>query len=157
MKDIKENERLNFKVQYKDSNDEQDEVRNYVLTKYLQRPKTNIFTLLVMHIVYGVICTIITFFCFLWLDVSKFFSALVSIAICLIILLLFARFCLIKIVECYQHYAKEETRRRCLCMPTCSEYAIAVLKKHCLWVALKKIRKRLFVTCRDGLYKKDMP
>lgn len=68
----------------------------------------------------------------------------------------YLRFCLILAVKCYQHYAKEETRRKCFCVPSCSQYAIISLKKFPLMVALFKIRKRLFVTC-DGQYKIDFP
>ena len=63
----------------------------------------------------------------------------------------------IKVVECYQHYAKEETRRNCLCIPSCSEYAILCLKKYELIRALLKIRKRLYVTCVGSEYIIDNP
>ena len=66
------------------------------------------------------------------------------------------RLLLIKVVECYQHYAKEELRRFCMCMPSCSEYAIKVLKRYPLAVALFKIVFRLTVTC-DGEMKIDLP
>ena len=55
----------------------------------------------------------------------------------------YLRFLGIKAVECYQHYAKEETRRKCLCVPSCSEYAILCLKKYELIKALLKIKKRI--------------
>jgi putative component of membrane protein insertase Oxa1/YidC/SpoIIIJ protein YidD len=63
----------------------------------------------------------------------------------------------IKIVECYQHYASEETRRKCKCVPSCSEYAILCLKKYELIYALQKIRKRLFITCKGFDYILDDP
>ena len=69
----------------------------------------------------------------------------------------YLRFYFVKIVECYQHYAKEETRRRCLCVPSCSEYAILCLKRYELIKALVRITKRLFVTCKGDEYKIDMP
>ena len=81
----------------------------------------------------------------------------IILAVWILLFFLIAKHLCIKLVECYQHYAKEETRRKCLCMPTCSEYAIAVLKKYCLVIALCKIHKRLFKTCKDGIYKKDPP
>ena len=70
--------------------------------------------------------------------------------------LLLLRLFLIKLIECYQHYAKEELRRFCMCMPSCSEYAIAVLKKYPIFVAIFKIIFRLTVTC-DGEKKIDTP
>ena len=70
----------------------------------------------------------------------------------------YIRFCLVQAVKCYQHYAKEETRRRCMCVPSCSEYAILSLKALCpLIVVLFKIRKRLYRTCRGELYQLDYP
>ena len=70
--------------------------------------------------------------------------------------LLLLRLFLIKLVRCYQHYAKEELRRFCMCVPSCSEYAVAVLKKYPLPVAVYKTVKRLTKTC-DGEKKIDMP
>ena len=68
------------------------------------------------------------------------------------------RFCLILLVKYYQRRAKAETRRRCLCVPSCSEYAVLSLKKiFPLFWALLKIRKRLFVTCKGKEYIVDFP
>lgn len=69
----------------------------------------------------------------------------------------YGRFLGIKIVECYQHYASEATRRKCKCVPSCSEYAILCLKKYGLIKALLKIKKRLFVTCQGFDYILDDP
>ncbi|MBQ9805334.1 MAG: membrane protein insertion efficiency factor YidD [Clostridia bacterium] len=63
----------------------------------------------------------------------------------------------IKLVECYQHYTSEEVRRRCLCVPSCSEYAIACFKKYWFIQAILKIRKRLYFTCQGDEYKLDPP
>ena len=76
----------------------------------------------------------------------------------IIVIELYLRFCLILAVKCYQACAKEETRRRCKCIPSCSEYAILALKKvFPVFIALLKIRKRLFVTCDGDGYKIDFP
>lgn len=70
----------------------------------------------------------------------------------------YVRVCLILLVKCYQRYAKVETRRRCKCVPSCSEYAVLSLKKiFPLFVALLKIRKRLFSTCDGREYRIDFP
>ncbi len=66
------------------------------------------------------------------------------------------RLLLISLVKCYQHYASDRLRRYCLCIPSCSEYAIAVLKKYLLVIAVYKIVYRLVVTC-DGEFKVDRP
>ena len=75
-----------------------------------------------------------------------------------IIFEIYFRFCLIILVKYYQRTAKEETRRRCKCIPSCSEYAIITLKKifPLVW-ALIKIRKRLRITCNGEEYKIDFP
>ena len=71
---------------------------------------------------------------------------------------IYLRFCLLGVVKCYQRYAKSDTRKRCKCIPSCSEYAIICLKKvFPLPYALLKIRKRLYVTCNGEEYKIDFP
>lgn len=68
------------------------------------------------------------------------------------------RFCFFIAVKCYQHYATEEVRRTCKCIPSCSEYALLSLKRvFPLFVALLKIRKRLYVVCNGEEYKIDFP
>jgi putative component of membrane protein insertase Oxa1/YidC/SpoIIIJ protein YidD len=87
-------------------------------------------------------------------------STMKSIIVLVLILIfseLYLRFLGIKVVECYQHYAKEETRRRCLCVPSCSEYAILCFKKYFFIYAIMKIYKRLFKTCKGENYKIDWP
>lgn len=71
----------------------------------------------------------------------------IYIASYLLFLEFYLRFFLIQVVKCYQHYAKEETRRKCVCIPSCSEYAIDVLKKYELIVAIHKSRRRLYKVC----------
>ncbi len=83
--------------------------------------------------------------------------AIFTISIILIIEL-YLRFTLITVVKRYQTVAKEETRRRCKCIPSCSEYAILCLQKiFPLIFALLKIRKRLYKTCNGEEYKIDFP
>lgn len=152
-----ESEKLNFEIQYIQFNKEQEKIRSYVLTKPLQRPKTNFFSIAIILFIYCLFCGVLSFFIlrlflsFLWLKV------LLITFVWIVTFWLMARRLFIKIIECYQHYAKESTRRKCLCMPTCSEYAIEVLRKDFLPIALSKIRKRLFVTCKNGFYKIDLP
>ncbi len=135
---------------------EQQEVQAYVQNKPLIKPKTNIITILLIIFCYGGF-SYLTAFGSVSLFHIKFRIPLVYIASFSISFLYIARLLCIKLVECYQHYAKEETRRKCLCKPTCSEYAIIVLRKDILLVALFKIAKRLFKTCKGGIYKKDEP
>ena len=84
--------------------------------------------------------------------------AFVFLALTVLTLELYVRFCFLQVVYCYQHYAKEETRRRCICVPSCSEYAVICLKRiFPLIVALLKIRTRLYKTCKGEDYKLDFP
>ena len=70
----------------------------------------------------------------------------------------YLRVCFLLLVKYYQKTAKEETRRRCLCIPSCSEYALISLKRlFPLILALLKIRKRLYVTCDGKEFKIDFP
>jgi len=107
---------------------EQCEIQQYILTKPLDRPKTSVWTILIIIFLYSA-----TAF-FLSLATIYIFRIRNSITLTylfffLLGFIIIAKFLTIKLVECYQHYAKEEIRRRCLCKPTCSEYALAVLKK----------------------------
>ena len=68
----------------------------------------------------------------------------------------FLRYFGIVLVKCYQHYASDEMRSTCHCVPSCSEYSILVLKKYPLIIAFCKIYKRLNKTC-NGDYKEDYP
>ena len=152
-----ENEKLNFAIQYKQHNCEQEQIRSYVLTKPLLRPKTNALNIIVMIVCYCLLCVGVSLFILHYVNTYFWIEFILVFSIWALMFWINARNFFIKLIECYQHYAKESTRRKCLCMPTCSEYAIEVLKKHCLIVALLKIRKRLFVTCRNGIYKIDLP
>ena len=94
----------------------------------------------------------------LLLPTTAIFKILVFILLFLFTFEIYIRFCLLQTVKCYQHYAKEETRRRCMCIPSCSEYAIICLEKiFPLTVALIKIRIRLYKTCKGEDYKLDFP
>jgi putative component of membrane protein insertase Oxa1/YidC/SpoIIIJ protein YidD len=60
-------------------------------------------------------------------------------------------------VKFYQHYASEKTRRKCQCMPSCSEYALMALDKYYWPKALWLIYRRLTHTCCLPGYKVDYP
>jgi len=99
------------------------------------------------------------FYGMLWglLSLKLWLQILVSVLFMICITEFYGRLLGIKIVECYQHYASEATRRKCKCVPSCSEYAILCLKKYELIYALLKILKRLFVTCKGFDYIIDDP
>lgn len=136
--------------------EEQKALEKYQRERVLFIPKTNkamlfgwIFLFLVL-IALNIILSIL-------LIKNTLLRIVVIATLLLVIFELYGRFLGIKLVECYQHYATEETRRRCLCVPSCSEYAILCLKKFCIIKALLKIRKRLYVTCQGADYKIDWP
>ncbi|MBR6427397.1 MAG: membrane protein insertion efficiency factor YidD [Clostridia bacterium] len=134
----------------------QREMEEYQRSRALDIPKTTYAHVIIWSILYIII---IVGFCVFSLFVYLPFAlkVLTIPAVVLIFSDYYFRFLGKKAVECYQHYAKEETRRRCLCIPSCSEYAILCFKKYELIKALTKIRRRLYVTCRGDDYKIDLP
>ena len=135
--------------------EEQKLLEKYQSNRQLPRPKTNVIAILLLCAVFIAILAI-----GVWLLCHAKHSVWKIIFLALLLLLfseLYLRYLGVKIVECYQHYAKEETRRRCLCVPSCSEYAILCFRKFELIYALIKIRKRLYVTCRGDDFIIDFP
>lgn len=134
----------------------QKKLESYVNSRVLNRPKTKKWQVTASFV-------ILPFLLFL----EVYFTALISnllikiifvVASTCFIVEVYLRLCLIGVVKCYQRYAKSETRKRCKCIPSCSEYAIICLKKlFPLILALLKIRKRLYVTCNGEEYKIDFP
>ena len=133
---------------------EQD-IRNYIFKHSLYKPKTNYLTVALIILLHIVISFLLAFI----IDTVTYAlpPVLIYIACFFFVFFLFSNLLCIKLVECYQHYASIDIRRACLCMPTCSEYAISVLKKHFFPIALYKIHKRLTKTCIGKDYKIDFP
>ena len=136
--------------------EEQRTLEEYQRTRILPRPKTNSLSLS-LYIALFFICLLVMILGTVFLPFGTEIRIFIFIPIILIFCELYLRFLGIKAVECYQHYASEERRRKCLCKPSCSEYAILCFKKYCLFRALAKIRARLFKTCRGDEYKIDIP
>ena len=134
----------------------QKQIEEYQIKRILSIPKTNkmmLFGWIVLLLALVVLCIVLGA-----LLLNKLCLRIVIITVLLVVVFeSYGRFLGIKAVECYQHYASEETRRRCLCVPSCSEYAILCLKKYGLIRALHKIRKRLYVTCQGSDYVIDWP
>ena len=124
-------------------------------TRILKRPKVNmrhvwvcLFGLIFGHIIIGTIWILIplqSWECLIYFLISFFFFNE-----------FYLRFFGIILIKAYQHYASDEMRNTCHCVPSCSEYSITVLKKYPLIIAFLKIIKRLNKTC-DGTYKIDKP
>ncbi len=135
----------------------QRKLEEIINKRQLKRPNTKKWNVILLFSVALLLlfCVILFSFFLLKTVISK---TLVFILLLLVIFELYIRFCLVQTVKCYQHYAKEEMRRRCMCIPSCSEYALICLTKiFPLAVALSKIRIRLYKTCKGEDYKLDFP
>ena len=136
---------------------EQKEIEEYQQHRVLVVPKTT-YKHVILWFVLGVIVDLgFCIFTYLFINLSPTIKLIIILVFLLLFSELYLRFLGIKIVECYQHYSKEETRRRCLCVPSCSEYAILCFKKYIFVYAIIKIYKRLFKTCKGEDYKIDWP
>lgn len=133
---------------------EEEIIKDYVLLRPLNRPKTNIFHLLTLLVCYVTVCFFLSKYVIYITETKK--QIFVFFITYFLGLLCVGKIILIVFIKCYQRYAPETIRRKCRCMPTCSEYAIEVLKKHSLFVAVYKILNRVFYTC-GGKYKIDKP
>ena len=135
----------------------QAEARDYVLKKPIIRPTTTIFAPIALFfsaVVVGIVVGLVIAETVEW---SIAYERAIVIGVVVFLLLCTAKPLLILCIRCYQHYAPEPLRRSCLCKPTCSEYAIIVIKRYCLIKALVLIYIRLFRTCTGKIYKIDFP
>ena len=109
--------------------EEQKRLEAYIQQRHLPRPKTTIISILGWVFIY----LLVSFFVAVAVNYTFHIENckwLVYLVSCIVFAFLFLKRICIKSIECYQHYAKEETRRKCVCIPSCSEYSIAVLKKY---------------------------
>ena len=135
---------------------EQKRLEVYTQQRSLSRPKTNIFSVVLWILIYLFVSFFVAFAISYAFYIANYKWLVYLISYIAFAFLFLKKIC-IKLIECYQHYAKEETRRRCVCIPSCSEYSIAVLKKYNIFKALNKIRIRLFKTCGGYGYVHDEP
>ena len=135
---------------------EQKRLEEYQQRRELIRPNTTKLKVLLYSVLLLALCVVgiilLGYFSFHWV-----LKSIVLLVYILVLIETYGRFLSIKVVECYQHYASEEKRRSCKCIPSCSEYAIICFKKYEWVFALIKIRKRLFVTCKGFDYIIDEP
>ena len=134
---------------------EQDIAEKYVNERQIVRPNTNIKTALISFLLFLVVSSVFT-----WL-VHYIFITVNIFTLCAIVIFVELLFCfkyaIIGVIKLYQHYAPEEIRRRCLFMPTCSEYAIMAIRKYGSIIGLCKSYFRLFYRCRGNIYMIDYP
>ena len=136
--------------------EEQERLEKYIQTRPLPRPKTTIIAVLAWIFMYLLVSFVVAVAIIYAFQIANY-KWLVYLGSYIFFVLLFLKRICIKSIECYQHYAKEETRRKCVCIPSCSEYSIAVLKKYNTFKALNKIRIRLFRTCGGYGFLRDDP
>ena len=141
-----------FRLQYQ----RQKKLEEIVGARALNRPKTKKWQVWAAFSELLLMAGAIVLICFL--EISLPYQIAAGVLSAVLIAESYLRFCCIQAIRCYQHYAAEATRRRCKCIPSCSEYAILALKRvFPLILAFLKIRKRLFCTCDGEEYKVDFP
>ena len=136
--------------------EEQKKREEYVKQRPLPRPQTTIISVLALVVAYLFVSFLLAFAFNYAFHIEKYKWVAYLCSYIVLVSFFLKKIC-ISSIECYQHYAKEETRRRCVCIPSCSEYSIAVLKKYNIFKALNKIRIRLFKTCGGYGYVRDEP
>ena len=137
--------------------EKQRRLERFVGERPLKRPKIKKWHVVLLFLVFPVLIALSVRILVL-LPVSIAIKILVFALLLLMEIELYIRFCFLQAVRCYQHYAKDEVRRRCMCVPSCSEYATICLRKiFPLAVALIKIRIRLKKICKGGECRLDFP
>ena len=155
--------------------EEQDAALKYVMFRPLKRPDTDIkkaakyisifiISMSVFCAASYVLLDALGIFSYMPETIVKFRSAhcilfvlFYSAAVIIVGVLIIAKPAVIGAVRLYQHYAHEEVRRRCLFMPTCSEYAILAVKKYGVLIGLIMAANRLFRKCKGNIYRVDYP
>lgn len=133
---------------------EQEQLRQYCLQHKIVRPPQQSVALVVVLFVFLIMVLSIVIF----LSYMTTWSLWINVEIGLSVGIFFvARRVSIIAIKLYQRYAPEEKRRKCICRPSCSEYAIAVLQKYGLFKGWYKIYVRLIYTCRGNVYRIDEP
>ncbi|MDR3301694.1 MAG: membrane protein insertion efficiency factor YidD [Spirochaetaceae bacterium] len=154
---------------------EQDVAEMYVNARQLFRPNTTVKTVLISVFLFMIAIGIATWivhsvlmtdgiFAYLPSGVHDLYHAHPSLSIVMLYAIvsftasLFCfKYAVIGAIKLYQHYAPEEIRRRCLFMPTCSEYAIMAVQKYGGIIGLCKSYFRLFYRCKGNIYQIDYP
>lgn len=138
---------------------EQNIAREYCLYHDLERPNVKITTLLKYFLFFELLILAISFglyilsehlgISFSLQEIYFFVSGILSIV--------FLKKICILLIKTYQHYASEKMRRRCVLMPTCSEYALLAVQKYGVIRGLYKTYIRLTKKCLGSVYSIDYP
>ncbi len=141
------------------TSEESELVFNYVRKRKLTRPSITFKKAILITLVFfciTIICSIFIYFLLINLGVNISVPIFVLIFYSFVLLLV-AKKISIGIIQLYQHYAPDSIRRKCMLMPTCSEYGIIVLNKYGFFIGWFKIFRRLFFTCKSSVYFIDEP
>lgn len=135
-----------------------DIVKNYCLKRPLSRPSMSYMRLLSILLIFSIVSALLLFLCKYLCDAleNSLYVICFTIVLNSIFFYYLIKCILILIVKCYQRYASDDLRRSCVCMPTCSEYAIVAIKRYNLFKAIRMICIRLTKGCQ-GDYHIDFP
>jgi putative component of membrane protein insertase Oxa1/YidC/SpoIIIJ protein YidD len=143
------------------SDDEQEEVWQYVCKRVLNRPDTSILRVAKYMVSFVAVDTFVALvasvFCKNYLHLSLSSLVILFLTCAIFGLLLVFKKAIIGLVKLYQHYAPDRIRRKCLFKPTCSEYMILALEKYGLIKGLYKGIYRVVFRCRGFVYSIDYP
>jgi putative component of membrane protein insertase Oxa1/YidC/SpoIIIJ protein YidD len=154
---------------------EQDVAEIYVNERQLVRPDTTVKTALIYVLIFILVTVVFTWlvhYVFLTVGIVSYLPSnmqnfyethpdLSIVILCGAVVLVEMFFCLkyaiIGAIKLYQRYAPEDIRRRCLFMPTCSEYTIMVVRKYGAVIGFCKAYFRLVYLCRGNIYRIHYP
>lgn len=131
----------------------EEQVRDYCLHRPLSRPTIAWAKVALVIVVCLPLVSLCAYVSQKW--IGSFLLNLDILTFCLV--LINGKYILRFVVQVYQHYASEQRRRMCNCMPSCSEYALLALDKYLWPKALWLIIRRLTKTCPSPGYKIDYP
>ncbi len=152
-----------------------DEIIDYVFARSSVRPKTSIFKAIKYVVLFLLSIAVASSVCYLilssfdaflylpdgmqkWISAHPVWHKVIYVLLWYILgIVCVAKKACIGMVRLYQRYSPEHVRQRCVCKPTCSEYAILCLQKYNIIKAVIKIYKRLFKTCGHKGYIIDWP
>ena len=136
------------------SQEEQDIAWEYCCKRPLYRPRICVWSIAIKTMILLAICPCLAFIACRFTRIS-FLIALGAFIIAGIFL--YAKKIVVAMIELYQYFAPECIRRRCLLMPTCSEYMILAVKKYGAIRGVCKGINRLFTRCCSTVYRIDYP
>lgn len=142
----------------------QEIARTYSEDRALYRPEITYRNFLIkwLTIVTSVVIIAVCIACALSLieklvhfRICGFMTSLLFVSVIEIVGIL--KWCVIDIIKLYQHYAPEHIRRRCILMPSCSEFAIIAIRKYGLIIGFFLTLYRLNHRCKGTIHRIEYP